>query len=95
MMLSSGGTTKRLDRLETAGYIERIRDPDDRRGTLIRLTTEGLETIHRSLQAITLAENAIVVTAIESAADQTTVADGLRDMLLAQEAIGIDVRLDD
>jgi hypothetical protein len=36
MMLSSGGTTKRLDRLERAGLIERLPDPNDRRGVLIR-----------------------------------------------------------
>jgi DNA-binding MarR family transcriptional regulator len=33
MMLSSGGTTKRLDRLADAGLIKREPDPNDRRGT--------------------------------------------------------------
>src|SRR5919106_29020 len=35
LMLTSSGTTKRLDRLEQAGLITRDPDPDDRRGTLI------------------------------------------------------------
>src|SRR4051795_2913904 len=38
LMLTSSGTTKRLDRLERAGLISRSPDPDDRRGTLITLT---------------------------------------------------------
>lgn len=47
MMLSSGATTHRIDRLEERGLIERLPDPDDRRGTLIRLTDEGLELVDR------------------------------------------------
>lgn len=40
-MISSGGMTARLDRLERAGLIERRPDPDDRRGKLIALTKRG------------------------------------------------------
>ena len=47
LMLTSSGTTKRLDRLEQAGLIERAPDPDDRRGTLISLTPKGRELIDR------------------------------------------------
>jgi DNA-binding MarR family transcriptional regulator len=45
LMLTSSGTTKRLDRLERAGLITRAPDPADRRGTLITLTPKGLELI--------------------------------------------------
>jgi DNA-binding MarR family transcriptional regulator len=45
LMLTSSGTTKRLDRLEQAGLITREPDPDDRRGTLIALTTAGRRLI--------------------------------------------------
>jgi DNA-binding MarR family transcriptional regulator len=45
LMLTSSGTTKRLDRLEQAGLITREPDPDDRRGTLITLTAAGRELI--------------------------------------------------
>jgi DNA-binding MarR family transcriptional regulator len=39
--LSSGAMTNRLDRLEKAGLVKRIPDPDDRRGVLIELTDAG------------------------------------------------------
>src|SRR4051794_15943622 len=45
MMLTSSGTTKRLDKLEAAGLIAREPDPSDRRGTLIALTDEGRRVI--------------------------------------------------
>ena len=45
LMVSSGGTTKRLDRLEQAGLVARAPDPGDRRGSLITLTPAGLELI--------------------------------------------------
>src|ERR1700757_4353288 len=40
-MISSGGMTDRLDRLERAGLVERRPDPKDRRGKLIALTDAG------------------------------------------------------
>src|SRR3954451_11327138 len=43
LMLTSSGTTKRLDRLERAGLIDRTPDPADRRGVLITLTDKGHE----------------------------------------------------
>jgi DNA-binding MarR family transcriptional regulator len=41
MRLSSGAMTNRLDRLEDAGLIRRLPDPNDRRGTLIEPTEDG------------------------------------------------------
>jgi DNA-binding MarR family transcriptional regulator len=49
MMLSSGGMTKRLDRLTEAGLIERRPDPSDRRGSLARLTPKGKTIIDRAI----------------------------------------------
>ena len=49
LMLSSGAMTNRLDRLEKAGYIKRLRDPQDRRGTLAQLTDKGVRFIDRAL----------------------------------------------
>jgi len=45
LMLSSGGLTGRLDKLEAAGYIERLPDPADRRGLKVRMTELGGEVI--------------------------------------------------
>lgn len=50
-MLTSSGTTKRLDRLEQAGLIAREPDPDDRRGTLISLTPAGRRLIDKVTEA--------------------------------------------
>lgn len=46
-MVSSGGMTNRLDRLEKAGLIERRPNPADRRGVLVVLTETGKATIDR------------------------------------------------
>lgn len=50
-MLTSSGTTKRLDKLEQAGLIARTPDPDDRRGTLISLTDAGRKVIDATTAA--------------------------------------------
>jgi DNA-binding MarR family transcriptional regulator len=49
-MLSSGGMTKRLDRLVEAGLVERRPDPADRRGTLVRLTPRGRKAIDAAFE---------------------------------------------
>lgn len=41
LMLSSGGMTHRLNRLEKSGLIERIADPHDKRSALVALTEKG------------------------------------------------------
>jgi DNA-binding MarR family transcriptional regulator len=48
-MISSGGMTNRLDRLERAGLIERRPDPNDRRGKLIALTAAGMRVIDETI----------------------------------------------
>lgn len=51
MMLSSGGTTARLDRLEKAGLAERVPSATDRRSVLVRLTDRGREIIDDAVAA--------------------------------------------
>lgn len=48
-MMSSGGMTARLDRLERRDLIERRPNPADRRGVLVRLTKHGESIIERAL----------------------------------------------
>jgi len=50
-MISSGGMTSRIDRLEKAGLIERRKHPSDRRGILVALTPAGFELIDNMLTA--------------------------------------------
>lgn len=52
LMVSSGCMTHRLDRLEREGLVERLRDPEDRRGLLVGLTPKGRALIDRLLPAI-------------------------------------------
>jgi DNA-binding MarR family transcriptional regulator len=51
LMLSSGGLTGRLDKLEAAGFIERLPDPADRRGLKVRMTEQGREAIEAAARA--------------------------------------------
>jgi DNA-binding MarR family transcriptional regulator len=48
--LSSGAMTNRLDRLEAAGYIERLPDPTDRRGVRVQLTKAGADAWDRTVE---------------------------------------------
>jgi len=48
-MISSGGMTDRLDRLERAGLVVRRPDPKDRRGKLIVLTDPGKRLIDEAI----------------------------------------------
>lgn len=51
LMVSSGTMTHRIDRLEQAGFVQRMDDPNDRRGTLIQLTSKGFNTIEKAVDA--------------------------------------------
>lgn len=48
-MISSGGMTSRIDRLEKAGLVARQPHPDDRRATLVTLTPAGIALIDQIL----------------------------------------------
>lgn len=50
-MLTSGGMTGRLDKLEHQGLIVRIPAPDDRRVTYAQLTDTGMALIDRVISA--------------------------------------------
>lgn len=51
LVLSSGGVTSRLDRLERSGFVRRLPDPSDRRGVLVELTTEGERVLRDAVRA--------------------------------------------
>lgn len=49
LMMSRAGMTNRLDRLESAGLVERRLDPDDRRSFQIALTARGHSVVDAAL----------------------------------------------
>lgn len=81
MMVTSGGLTKRLDRLVEAGLVERSADPDDRRGTRVRLTPRGRAIIDRAI-AVHVWNEAALLDGLTAAERQTL--DGLLRKLLAR-----------
>src|SRR3954447_10214698 len=83
-MLTSSGTTKRLDKLQQAGLIARSPDPPHRRGTLITLTDAGRELIDALTEAHL--ENERRILAGLSEADQRRLADLLRKLQLGLPA---------
>ena len=80
LMLTSSGTTKRLDRLEQAGLVARTADPSDRRGVLITLTDEGRALIDRVTEAH-MANEARLLEGL-SEADRDRLAGLLRELAL-------------
>ena len=60
MMLSSGATTHRIDLLETRGLAERLPDPGDRRGTLVRLTPAGRTLVDEVVVAHLAVQNELL-----------------------------------
>ncbi|MFC8402525.1 MarR family winged helix-turn-helix transcriptional regulator [Streptomyces griseoincarnatus] len=83
LMLTTGGMTGRLDKLERAGLLRRSPDPQDRRGLQVTLTEEGLRLIDEAVVAgVTEQSRALAALGPERSA---LLADLLRDLLLATE----------
>ena len=70
LRLSSGAMTARLDRLEAAGLVRRLPDPNDRRGTLIEPTEAGHAAWERSSGAQAHREALIASALTESEKDE-------------------------
>jgi len=60
LMISSGGLTDRLDRLEKAGLVHRFKSPEDARSLLVELTPEGCARIEAAFRADMALENTLV-----------------------------------
>lgn len=67
VLITSGGLTKRLDRLESAGLIRRHPDPADRRATLLRLTPAGTDLVDRVIPSILMMEHQLVSNVLSDA----------------------------
>lgn len=49
LLVTSGTMTNRIDRLASAGWVSRQRDPGDRRGVLVQLTAAGRRKVDDAL----------------------------------------------
>jgi DNA-binding MarR family transcriptional regulator len=83
LMLSTGGMTSRLDRLEQAGHLVRTPDPADRRALLVRLTDSGRALVDEAVTA-GLAEQQRLLGGM-SPADVRRLQDLLRELLASVE----------
>src|SRR5579884_2619321 len=82
-LLSSGAMTNRLDRLESAGLLRRVRDPRDRRGVLVELTDEGRARIDDAVAE--QAQKEIDVLGVLSRAELCTLNKVMRKVLASLE----------
>ncbi|MDT0612773.1 MarR family winged helix-turn-helix transcriptional regulator [Streptomyces lancefieldiae] len=83
LMLTTGGMTGRLDKLEQAGLLSRSPDPHDRRGLRVTLTEQGLRLVDEAVGAgLAVQTEALSALDGERAAQ---LAGLLRELLLATE----------
>jgi DNA-binding MarR family transcriptional regulator len=83
LLLSSGGMTHRLDRLEQAGLVERLPDPEDRRALQIGLTSKGLALIDEAIETHLACEEKLI--AVLDAAERECLAGLLRSLAVSLE----------
>jgi len=84
LMLSSGAMTNRLDQLEKAEVIRRVRDPKDRRGVHVELTEKGRTTIDAAVTEQAAKE--IDILGVLSSRELTSLNTLLRKVLTSLEA---------
>lgn len=83
LMRTSGGITHIVDRLEQQDLVERIPDPADRRGLLVRLTGKGRDLVDRA--GLTHLDTERRMLAELSKPEQTELARLLRKLLISLE----------
>jgi DNA-binding MarR family transcriptional regulator len=82
-LVTSGTMTNRVDRLAARGLVERLPDPTDRRGVLVRLSPAGRTTVDGALEGLLARERALL--AGLDAAQQRTLATLLRTLVVPFE----------
>jgi DNA-binding MarR family transcriptional regulator len=90
VMLSSGGMTNRLDRLEGSGLVARTPDPADRRGLIIELTGNGKTLVDQAISARLEEANEAVAPLSEAEREELTGL--LRKLLASREEISLSDR---
>ncbi len=84
LMRTSGTTSLRIDRLETAGLVRREPNPDDGRGVYVALTNRGVRLVDAVAPAHLANEEQLL--AALSTTERATLAMLLRKLLLSLEA---------
>lgn len=82
-MVTSGTMTHRIDQLEKAGLVERVRNPDDGRSFLISLTPRGHELIDKAVTDHVAAQEKLVASLTDEQRAQLD--DLLRQLLIGFE----------
>jgi DNA-binding MarR family transcriptional regulator len=82
-LITTGAMTSRLDRLERSGLIRRMPDPADRRGVLVRLTSQGSKVARQALQEL-IAANQVFLQPL-SGQQRESLASALKLLLLQHE----------
>lgn len=62
LMVTTGAMTNVLDRLEEAGLVRRVRNPDDRRSVIVEATEAGVATWHDAVNELGEGEATVVST---------------------------------
>ena len=83
LLLTSGAMTHRIDRLESAGLVERVSDPDDRRGVGVQLTRKGVSLVDAVVPEHVTNENRILSGL--SSAERNQLVALLRKLVLSQD----------
>ncbi|HEY2702729.1 MAG TPA: MarR family transcriptional regulator [Candidatus Dormibacteraeota bacterium] len=88
VVLSSGAMTHRIDRVEAAGMVERLPDPDDRRGTLVALREKGRQVVDEAVRAHLANEERLL--AALSAEERRQLTALLRKLLVSEPFVALD-----
>lgn len=78
-LVTSGTVTNRLDRLESEGLLTRHPDPSDGRGTLVRITQQGITVVDAALADLLHREKELIKSLKFD--EQSTLADLLSSIL--------------
>jgi DNA-binding MarR family transcriptional regulator len=83
VLITSGGLSNRITRLEAIRMVKRCPDPHDRRGVLIELTERGREVVELAAERHIATEHELLAPLNE--AEQQRLAELLRRLLLPHE----------
>ncbi|NUR94461.1 MAG: MarR family transcriptional regulator [Kribbellaceae bacterium] len=78
-LVTSGTMTNRVDRLEARGLVERLPDPNDRRGVLVQLTPAGRDKVDAAMAGLLAHERTLLGGLSDR--DQQQIARALRELV--------------